>query len=181
MISFQINAYVVLPICRHTKHIYNITWSQLQHPHSHNDRLDASNRTYKASKSYRLLPRCSTFTWLSQQHAVCTTQFNCCSTKFSTSLSKVNLDLYSALLIFSCTIKSKGSLLAPAHPGGAGKRAVKWLWCGGMNHTCHPLLPARASPHIGWYSFSILLRAEGWVGLSRWLQTKLVYTPADPS
>jgi len=23
------------------------------------------------------------------------------------------------------------SLLAPAHPGGPGKRAVKWLWCGG--------------------------------------------------
>ena len=29
------------------------------------------------------------------------------------------------LLIFSCTIKSRSSLLAPAHPGGPGKRAVK--------------------------------------------------------
>jgi len=24
----------------------------------------------------------------------------------------------------------RSSLLAPAHPGGLGKRAVKWLWCG---------------------------------------------------
>jgi len=31
------------------------------------------------------------------------------------------------LLIF---IKSKSSLLAPAHPGVPGKRAVKRLWCG---------------------------------------------------
>jgi len=28
-------------------------------------------------------------------------------------------------------IKSRSSLLAPAHPGGPGKRAKKWLWCGG--------------------------------------------------
>jgi len=33
------------------------------------------------------------------------------------------------LLIFPCTIKSKSSLLAPAHPGGPGKRAVERLWC----------------------------------------------------
>jgi len=32
------------------------------------------------------------------------------------------------LLIFPCTIKSRSSLLAPAHLGGPGKRAVKWLW-----------------------------------------------------
>ena len=36
------------------------------------------------------------------------------------------------LLIFPCTIKSRSSFLAPAHPGGPGKRAVKRLWwCGG--------------------------------------------------
>jgi len=34
------------------------------------------------------------------------------------------------LLIFPCTIKSRSSLLAPADPGGPGKRAVKWLLCG---------------------------------------------------
>ena len=34
------------------------------------------------------------------------------------------------LLIFRCTIKSRCSLLAPAHPGGPGRRAVKRLWCG---------------------------------------------------
>ena len=39
------------------------------------------------------------------------------------------------LLIFPCTVKSRSSLLAPAHPGSPGKRAVKWLWwCGGVLH-----------------------------------------------
>jgi len=32
------------------------------------------------------------------------------------------------LLIFPCTIKSRSSLLAPAHPGGPGKKAIKWFW-----------------------------------------------------
>jgi len=32
------------------------------------------------------------------------------------------------LLIFPCTIKSRSSFLAPAHPDGLGKRAVKRLW-----------------------------------------------------
>jgi len=32
------------------------------------------------------------------------------------------------LLIFPCTMKSTGSLLAPAHPGGPGERDVKRLW-----------------------------------------------------
>jgi len=27
-------------------------------------------------------------------------------------------------------VKSRSSLLVPAHPGGPGKRAVKRLWCG---------------------------------------------------
>ena len=36
----------------------------------------------------------------------------------------------SASVIFPCTIKSRNSLLAPAHLGGPGKRAIKWLWCG---------------------------------------------------
>ena len=31
------------------------------------------------------------------------------------------------LAIFPCTIKSRSSLLAPAHPGGSGKRDVKRL------------------------------------------------------
>jgi len=35
------------------------------------------------------------------------------------------------LLIFPCTIKYRSSRLAPAHPGGPGKSAVKRLWCGG--------------------------------------------------
>jgi len=32
------------------------------------------------------------------------------------------------LLIFPCSIKSRSSVLAPAHPGGPGKRAIKQLW-----------------------------------------------------
>jgi len=35
------------------------------------------------------------------------------------------------LLTLLSTIKSRSSLLAPAHPDGPGKRAVKRLWCGG--------------------------------------------------
>ena len=34
------------------------------------------------------------------------------------------------LLVFHCTIKYRSYLLAPAHPGGPGKGAVKRLWCG---------------------------------------------------
>jgi len=33
------------------------------------------------------------------------------------------------LLIFPCTMKFRSSLLALAHPGGPGKRAVKRLRC----------------------------------------------------
>ena len=32
------------------------------------------------------------------------------------------------LSIFPCTIKSRSSLLAPAHPGGPGKVAIMWWW-----------------------------------------------------
>jgi len=39
------------------------------------------------------------------------------------------------LLIFPCTIKSRSSLLAPDHPGGPRKRAIKRLLCGG-GHSC---------------------------------------------
>ena len=34
----------------------------------------------------------------------------------------------SASVSLPLPIKSRSSLLAPAHPGGPGKRAVKWLW-----------------------------------------------------
>jgi len=36
--------------------------------------------------------------------------------------------VYLPLLIFRSTIKFKSSLLAPAHPGGPGEKAVKRLW-----------------------------------------------------
>ena len=40
------------------------------------------------------------------------------------------LSVYLPLLIFPCTIKSRSSLLAPAHARGPRKKAVKrlWLW-----------------------------------------------------
>jgi len=44
------------------------------------------------------------------------------------------------LLIFRCTIKSRSSLLAPPHPGGPGKRAVKRLWCVAVVDNWMPLL-----------------------------------------
>jgi len=56
---------------------------------------------------------------------------------------------------------------------------------GSHSFTCHesrlPLLPCSrtASSHFGRYSFSVPLRVEGWVGLSGWLQTEVVYPPAD--
>jgi len=36
------------------------------------------------------------------------------------------------LLISPCTMKSRSSLLAPAHPGGPGKKGLKTVvvWCG---------------------------------------------------
>ena len=40
--------------------------------------------------------------------------------------------LFPSLLIFPYAIKSRSSLLAPAHTGGPGKSAVKRLWCGGV-------------------------------------------------
>jgi len=43
--------------------------------------------------------------------------------------------LFLPLLISPCTIKSRSSLLAPAHPGGPGKMVIKRLWCGGYLFT----------------------------------------------
>jgi len=51
------------------------------------------------------------------------------------------------LLIFSCTIKSRSSLLAPADPGGPRKRAVKLIVCMCYTHwnlsAAHPYCSAR--------------------------------------
>jgi len=46
------------------------------------------------------------------------------------------------LLIFACTTKSRMSLLAPAHRGGPGKRAVKWMavvWLWSTRNTWGPV------------------------------------------
>jgi len=51
-------------------------------------------------------------------------------------LRQAGFSVYLPLLIFLCTIKSRSSLLAPAHPGGPGERAVKRLWCGGRGDQC---------------------------------------------
>jgi len=47
------------------------------------------------------------------------------------------------LLISPCTVKSRSSLLTPAHPGGPGKKAVKWSWwwCGAESHITSCLRP----------------------------------------
>ena len=53
--------------------------------------------------------------------------------------ASVNLPLHHKVQKFSSGSpevlfwKSRSSLLAPDHPGGPGKRAVKRLWCGGGN------------------------------------------------
>jgi len=68
-------------------------------------------------------------------------------------------------LIFPCTIKSRSSLLAPAHPGGPGKRAVKrlWLvlgiscttilrcWCTHMNQSWTVFCMLNASSKSSWH------------------------------
>ena len=48
------------------------------------------------------------------------------------------------LLIFPCTIKSRSSLMAPAYPGGPGKRAIKRLCvcvCDSPVNVCLSVLP----------------------------------------
>ena len=52
------------------------------------------------------------------------------------------------LLIFPCTIKSRSSLLAPAHPGGPGNRAIKRLWCGGSGIKSYGFQAIRVSINI---------------------------------
>jgi len=59
--------------------------------------------------------------------------------------------MYLPLLIFLCAIKSRSSLLAPAHPGGPGKRAVKWLWCGGGTTITRVLWPVYRTTCISWH------------------------------
>jgi len=50
------------------------------------------------------------------------------------------------LLILPCTIKSRSSLLAPAHPGGPGKRAVKQLCVVPVNSDCSWSVVNRSFP-----------------------------------
>jgi len=52
------------------------------------------------------------------------------------------------LLIFHCTIKSRSSLLAPAHLGGPGKRAVNRLWCDGVEVTISAEKSHEKVPHF---------------------------------
>ena len=73
-----------------------------------------------------------------------------------------------SLLIFSCTIKS-GSLLALAHPGGHGKRAVKrsWWWYGYCRMTPHCASVSGTGRRIlfGITAFSMLALPESDCGL----------------
>jgi len=51
-------------------------------------------------------------------------------TTTTTSTTPAGLSVSLPLLIFPCTIKSRSSLLAPAHPGGPGSRARPQNGCG---------------------------------------------------
>jgi len=56
-------------------------------------------------------------------------------------------------LIFPCTMKSRSSLLAPAHPSVPGKRAIKWLWYYVQllfNQASFIVIPASAEPSKLW-------------------------------
>jgi len=71
------------------------------------------------------------------------------------------------LLIFPCTIKSRSSLLAPAHPGGPGKKGRKTAGCGYCDFirtfsSCHCLIIHTLSPYkyIGKYSLCGQLQVE---------------------
>jgi len=59
------------------------------------------------------------------------------------------------LLIFPCTIKSRRSLLAPAHHGSPGKRAVKRLWWyGGGYYMADRIIIKIISHSIYWFLIS---------------------------
>jgi len=57
------------------------------------------------------------------------------------------------LLVFPCTIKSRSSLLAPAHAGGPGKRAVKRLCCGVVWCVSYSLF----SNYFIWYCLVLII------------------------
>jgi len=54
-------------------------------------------------------------------------------------------------------MKSISSLLAPAHPGGPGKRAVKRLWCGVWWYVLHVVVCGKEKE----YTFSALTLLVG--------------------
>jgi len=56
--------------------------------------------------------------------------------------------VYLPLLIFSCTMKSKSSLLALAHPGGPGKKGRKAVVVGGGSYIGSNQTTGYASQHI---------------------------------
>jgi len=71
------------------------------------------------------------------------------------------------LLIFLCTIKSRSSLLAPAHPGGPGKRVVKWL-CYGMVVNEYAVLVPLPLKCLAGISSSILCGCRSEIGVLLW-------------
>jgi len=69
------------------------------------------------------------------------------------------------LLISLCTMKSRSSLLAPAHPDGPGKRAAKGLWwcapfCGGDGSPSNTMSPG---PRPMSLPSGILIRPAVWL------------------
>jgi len=95
------------------------------------------------------------------------------------------------LLIFPCTIKSRSSLLAPAHPGGPRKRAVKQLWwCGGVSFACSlainrkyiyndKIICGSCISSFQYCSFVFTVLIEFWCCLFRWQGLSLYLIPVS--
>ena len=72
------------------------------------------------------------------------------------------------LLIFPCTIKTRSFLLAPVHPGGLGKRAVKRLLCGVVVRHDNTALPSSNRVVYMCIKLNLLGRGAGVKGRMAW-------------
>jgi len=94
------------------------------------------------------------------------------------------------LLIFPCTIKSRSSLLAPAHPGGLGKRAIKRLCVCVLQYdeepshwVCKPayLVPVASQDKLGeFWQKGIWRKNGGMREVGHWL-VRMNWSPAGLS
>jgi len=66
----------------------------------------------------------------------------------------------SASVNFPCTMKSRSSLLATAHPDGPGKRAVKRLWWCGTYFVCDDCMQEQLSSALDILANKITVRVK---------------------